>query len=55
MSQLKFRVEIEDTWLGDHYGLKKFETKAKAEVAATKLFEECSDKLNQITITQLKG
>lgn len=55
MKAMKFHsVKAEDTWLGDHYGLKEFDTEKQAEEVATKLFNKYYEKLNQITIHPLK-
>lgn len=52
MKTLNFKVTTEKTWTGDHYGIKKFDTKEDAENMATKLFDKYSKdkKLYRITI-----
>ncbi len=41
---------VDNTWLGDHYGIRTFNTKSEAEKEALHLSKKYSDKLYQITV-----
>lgn len=56
MDKEGFTVKPDDTWMGDHYGLKRFETKKDAETAADNLFKKYSKdrKLHRVTIVPIE-